>query len=519
MKTFVCILLLWGGIAEAESFQEVTGLWGVEHKHSAGRAGDYHLPEIMGSGVAVFDADGDQWLDLAFVGGASKSLTVYRQIRPRQFRLEQTLPLSAFGMGIAVGDMDNDGDDDLLVTTIGRDGLFLNEAGEFVDVTPRLGSALERWTTSAAFCDLNRDGWLDLYLGGYVAQSDQVCRTGYGARDYCPPNVYAPADDVIYMNQAGNGFQRIAVSPDGPLPALGVVCEDFNSDGVPDIYVANDGTRNLLWLNDGIERADVALPWGVATNLFGQAEAGMGIAVGDVTGDGRKDIFVTHVDRESNTLYARQQNTLFVDASIMTGLAAPSLAFTGFGAALFDIDHDGDLDIAVANGAVRRSRISRDSAFDVVYGQRDHLYERLDDGRFRLVNANDDLAGLRLVSRGLIAADLDRDGGVDLVVSAADGPVRILRNVASKKGRWLAVRLFDTSPTIGARVKVGAISRTVSTATSYLSAYSGPLHFGLGDTPPLPEVSVIWPDGQVEAFRIDGLDREVTLRKGSGFER
>lgn len=519
MKSIVCLLLLWSGLVEAESFRDVTGLWGVEHKHSAGRTGNYHLPEIMGSGVAVFDADGDQWLDLAFVGGASKVLTVYRQTQPKQFQRLQTLPLPAFGMGVAVGDMDNDGDDDLLVTTIARDALFLNEAGEFVDVTPRLGPALERWTTSAAFCDLNRDGWLDLYVGGYVAQSDQTCRTGYGARDYCPPNVYAPTDDIIYMNQAGSGFQRIEVAPDGPLPALGVVCEDFNSDGVPDIYVANDGARNLLWLNDGTERVDVALSWGVATNLFGQAEAGMGIAVGDVTGDGRKDIFITHVDRESNTLYARQQNTLFVDASIMTGLAAPSLAFTGFGAALFDIDHDGDLDIAVANGAVRRSQVSSASDFDVIYGQRDHLYERLDDGGFRLASADSDLAHLRLVSRGLVAADLDRDGGLDLVVSAADGPVRILQNVASKKGRWLAVRLFDTAATIGAEVKVGVISRTVSTATSYLSAYSGPLHFGLGDARFLPEVTVTWPDGRVEAFRLDDLDREVTLRKGGGFER
>ena len=525
MKLILGALVLWAGAATADPFQDVTQLWGIDQVHSAGLAGEFHLPEIMGSGLAVFDADGDHWLDLAFVGGASKSVTVYLQTAPRKFQLSQTLPLTAFGMGIAVGDVDNDGDDDLVVTTTGRDGLFRNEGGEFVDMSSRLGPGSTQWTTSAAFCDLDRDGWLDLYVGGYVQPSDQVCRTGYGARDYCPPNVYAPVDDLIYLNQAGVRFERASVSAGAlsargaRLPALGVVCEDFNADGITDVFVANDGTRNLLWLNDGMQRTDVGLPWGVATNLFGQAEAGMGIAVGDVTGDGRKDIFVTHVDRESNTLYVRQGEALFVDASIMRGLSASSLAYTGFGVAMLDIENDGDLDIAIANGAVRRSGGLDAGEFAAIYGQRDQLYENGDGGVFRLAGTNGDFGRSPRVSRGLIAADLDRDGAVDLVVTTAHGPARVLRNVAASKGRWLAVKLVDSAAVLGAEVTVREITRSVAGATSYLSAYSGPVHFGLGEIESVPDVFVTWPDGQGEVFKLEDLDRQVTLHKGTGFGR
>ena len=514
--------------AAYSEYVDVTDAWGLDYVHKAGFSHQFKLPEIMGSGVAVFDYDADGDLDLLFVGGADRSAVLFAQTEFRQFDRVVTLHLDGFGMGVAVGDVDQDGDPDLYITTTASDRLYLNVGGSFVDVSDRLKANPERWTTSAAFCDVDSDGWLDLYVAGYVVPSShQSCRTGYGQRDYCPPNVYTPVADVLYRNDRKGGFDDVTERSgmtSTTYPGLGVVCQDMNGDGAMDIYVANDSTPNALWLNQGkgkfVERG---LQWGVATNLFGRAEAGMGIAQGDVTGDGVIDLFVTHIDQESNTLYASRGSRHLMDMSIPSGLAAPSLPFTGFGVAMLDVEHDGLIDIAIANGAVRRAGIGRAQQEDWLqtYGQTNLLFRGLAGGRFKIGCNSDDFCDDQGIGRGLVAADIDRDGDLDLIVANAGGRARIYANEMPKVGRWLQVRLKDTRSVSGARVTLRGSGHArvamQTSAGSYLSSVLAPVHFGLGEMV-YDSVYVTWADGTVERYSIAGLDRIVTLRRGEGLK-
>jgi hypothetical protein len=434
------------------------------------------------------------------------------------------------GMGCAVGDIDNDGDPDLYVTNCGPNVLYENQGdGTFRDITARAGVADPRFSSSAAFLDHDRDGRLDLFVASYVEfsiASNRECSRLGGRRDYCGPLSYEPAPDRLFHNEGGGTFRDVtrAAGIDRAFGnGLGVVCADFDGDSWIDIFVDNDATANQLWINRGDGTfEDRALVSGVATNAAGQYEAGMGACAGDFDRDGDFDIFSTHERDETNTLWVHIGAGLFEDATARLGLAAPSLPYTGFGAAWVDFDRDGWLDLSVANGAVRALPALLDAPHP--YHQPDQLF-RNTGGRFVEVTVGAELdGGAPLTGRGLAAGDLDNDGDVDLVVTNNSGPLRVLRNDTPTRGGWLALRLVGTRSgrdAYGSMVAVeldgGArLTARAGTDGGYLSASDPRLYFGLGDAKSIAAVTVRWTSGRVERWRGIEPGKLTTLSEGEG---
>ncbi len=493
----------------------------------------------MGAGVAIFDSDGDGLPDILFAGAPPRGPRLYRQTAGGIYQ-DAThaagLESPGYGMGIALGDIDNDGDLDVYLTHVGRDQLYRNNGdGTFSDITPSSGIDAASWSSSAAFCDIDMDGLLDLYVGSYLrSDAHQRCTTKAGARDYCPPNVYPGVADRLYRNLGNGAFEDTGVSSGiskANSPTLGVVCHDFDSDGRADVFVANDGTPNHLWINQGGGSfAERGTEMGVATNLFGESEAGMGIALGDLNDDLQMDLFLTHVDRESNTLYLSGPNDAMLDATIRSDLGRVSLPLTGFGTAFLDFDLDGDLDLAIANGRVRRPTrtLPAGASFESIYGEPNLLLANDGSGRFEVSCDANPFCADRSVGRGLLAADLDRDGDLDLVLANANGRARVYENRASVTGNWLAVRALVPSP-MTARGKWDAIggvvelqigdrwlARPITHTRSYLSSREATVHFGLGEATQASALVVRWPDGHREAFPVPGINRHLVLVRGEG---
>ncbi|MHC4219827.1 MAG: CRTAC1 family protein, partial [Planctomycetota bacterium] len=389
------------------------------------------------------------------------------------------------------------------------------------------------WSVSASFVDYDRDGRLDIYVADYLLDpNSKRCLDMSGRLDYCGPTACPPAPDKLFHNEGQGRFRDVSKSSGIASVAargLGVVCADLNGDGWDDIYVANDADRNFLWMNqrDGTFE-DAATVLGCAYNRDGSAEAGMGIAIGDVDGDGELDLFVTHLRGETNTFYRAGASGSFQDATDASGLGLSSIGFTGFGTGLIDFDHDADLDLVIVNGAVkRRSRQWPDAATDEfwkIYAEPNLLYVNDGTGRFR--NASKQagpMCGRAEVSRGLAVGDFDGDGDLDLVMTHGGGPGRLFRNDMPKQGRWLMVRAVDPElnrDALGAVVKVSAGGRTLQriilSTFSYASTSAPVAHFGLGSVDRVDEVTVRWPDGMRERFAGPPLDRVVELRRGTG---
>lgn len=447
---------------------------------------------------------------------------------------------TSYGMGIATADVDNDGDVDLLVTNLGRNRLLLNDGGRFNDA---IGSGLDddAWSLSASFADFDQDGLFDVYVANYLAvalgdhdapagQSPLPrCRTAT-RRDYCPPARYLPAADRLYRNLGNGRFEDAAgaLAAAQPRPGMGVVADDFNADGWPDFFVANDGTANDLWLNRGGTFVDAAHAAGVALNGDGEAEASMGVAVADFDGDGWPDLHVAHDRGESNTLYRHlglraalgavgrgaAMRPIFEDASSTVGIAAGSLPRIGFGTGWFDADNDGDLDLFVANGAVDFGGRPPGTGLR----QRNQLWLLGSDGRYRLAATSISLG--EGVSRGAAFGDLDNDGDIDVVVANNNGPAQLLRN-DSPKAHWLGLDLRNDhgGPAIGAKARLEEAGvpnpwRSVRTDGSYASAQDPRLLFGRGDAAAPVAVVVVWPNGATERFGQLTTGRYHMLRQG-----
>ncbi len=350
-------------------FVEITDAVGLDFTHASGVAGEYLLPEAVGSGGTLFDYDDDGDLDVYLVD--SGSLKPGAPARPnRLFRHEPDGSLhevtgesglgdTGYGMGVAIGDLDNDGDRDVFVTNYGEDRLYRNEGdGTFVDITGAAGIEGSAFSTSAIFFDYDGDGLLDLYVATYVESLLKACADTAGRIEYCGPATFRGQPDILYHNEGDGRFADVSEAAGIAAVAtkgLGVVSADFNADGHPDLFVANDGEKNDLWINrdDGtFENRAVAM--GMAFNAFGKPEASMGIALGDVDGDLQLDVFLTHLARETNTIYRSLGAVGMQDHTALSGLGPDSLPFTGFGTGFADIDHDGDLDLLVANGRVTR---------------------------------------------------------------------------------------------------------------------------------------------------------------------
>lgn len=545
--------------AAPQMFEEFSTRLGVSFVHDAGSPGRYFMPEIMGSGCALFDYDNDGRLDIYLIhngGPNGKRNQLFHQEVDGTFRDASAgsgLDVTGNGMGVAIGDVNNDGFPDLLLTEYGRIRLFLNNGnGTFRDATAESGLDDPGWATSAAFVDFDRDGFLDLAVTNYVAYSrGRWCAASDGRQDYCNPNAFDGAVSRLYRNRGrpvldtnvsatraapGVRFDDVtATSGLSSIPSagLGVFCGDFDGDGWPDLFIANDGRRNFLWINhhDGTF-VEEGLQRGIALNTMGTPEGNMGIAIGDIDGDGLLDLFVTHLYSERHTLWLQGPRGVFQDRTAARGLTSARWRGTGFGAVMADFDLDGALDLAIVNGGVKRGPIpprgDSPRAFAVFwdrYAQRNQLFHN--DGHAGMVDVSEEnpaFCRTPAVGRGLAVGDFDNDGRPDLLVTSIGAPARLYRNIVAHPGHWLIVRAVD--PTLGGRdaygaqITVEAAGRQhvgwVNPGFSYLCSNDPRAHFGLGTANRIETMRVQWPDGATESFDEHAVDRILTLRKGSG---
>jgi hypothetical protein len=532
---------------------------GLRFRHFTGATGEFFMPEIMGAGVALFDYDNDGDLDVYLVQGTTFDPTqdprrakfppplgwkpgnrLFRNLLSETGKLQfEDVTEKAgvghigYGMGVAVGDYDNDGFQDLYVTNFGHNVLYHNNGdGTFTDVTAQAGVDDPRWSASAAWVDFDRDGHLDLFVANYLdfnVKGNKQCYVSTGERDYCTPKMYQPVPGRLFRNRGDGTFEDVTEAAGigaAVGPGLGVVCADFNGDGWPDIYVANDGAAAHLWINqrNGTFK-ERSLLSGTAYNAEGAPQAGMGVAAGDFDNDGDEDILKTNLSNEGCNLYVNDGRGNFYDASTELGLLLPTFPYTGFGTEWIDYDNDGRFDLFIANGAVNRMKSLRGSVYP--FNQPNQLFHNEGDGKkFREVTG---VAGPALalsdVSRGAAFGDIDNDGAIDIVVANNNGPARLLLNQTRSVNRnhWLLVRLEAANVNrfgIGARIEVHQrgrkLVRRAHTDSSYLSANDVRVHFGLGEDAKIDGLVVYWPDGRSEAWDKVQADRIVTLRQGTG---
>ena len=531
----VCSLFLTldGVASSAIRFREVSVEWGIGFRHHHGGSGDFYLIETMGAGVVALDYDGDGDDDLFFVQSGELPGTGRRQHRSVLYRNDGAgrfaevsagsgVELDVYGMGAAAGDIDGDGDLDLYVTCFGADRLLRNNGdGTFTDVTEASGVANPDWGASASFADVDRDGDLDLYVTNYVDftfDNNPPCGLPTrGLRSYCHPDVYDGLPDRFFRNRGDGTFEEATAEAgfgEANGKGLGVIFGDIDRDGWTDLYVANDLTANFLFHNRGNGTfEEIALVSGVAFDERGEAEAGMGVELGDVDDNGYPDIIVTHVDEQTNALYSNTGSGLFIDRRWLAQLAEPSYYMVGFGVALADLDHDGDSDVAIANGHIAHN--ADEWGTGTSFRQRNQVMENLGGGRFREVTD----AGLDVVlsSRGLAAADFDGDGDVDLAISNSNDRAEVYENVSRSVGGWLQVEVVGGGPSVGTGLELVAGGRLqrreVRASSSYMSQNSAVVHFGLGGASRVESLRLWWLDGERRELRDLPVGRRLRVER------
>jgi hypothetical protein len=526
--------------AQPPWFEDVTGRVGLKFTHDCGPLPPaYFMPQITGSGCAFFDFDGDGKLDIYLIhngGPNGKKNQLFHQEQDGSFRdvsANSGLDVAGYGMGVAIGDVNNDGKPDVLLTEYGRTRLFLNEGGgHFREVTKEAGLDNPLWATAAAFFDYDRDGWLDLIVVNYVDYDPSVSCTGRGSeRDFCGPRLFKGTVARLYRNLGAKSdarFEDVTLKAGlgtGKGKGLGVLCADFNGDGWPDIFVANDQMPNFLWINNKNGTfTEEALSRGLAQPMGGVAAGNMGIAWADVDGNGLPDLFVTHIIDETHTLWQQTTRGFFEDRTVSSGLSA-GWRSTGFGTSFVDFDRDGWPDLVFVNGGViRNPNADRSAPFWHQYTERNQLYANLGRGKFRdISDANPALCGFPNVGRGLAVGDFDNDGAPDLLITEVGGQARLMRNVAPANGHWLTVRAMIPSlkrDAYGAEVTVRAGEkaywRLLNPGYSYCSSNDPRCHFGLGPNARYDVIEVLWPDGRAETFPGGSADRPIELRQGEG---
>lgn len=543
-------------------FDEVAAAVGLKFQHYNGMTGKLLLPEIMGSGAALFDFDNDGDLDVFLVQGSvlepsdkpARTLFPWRapvEPRGKLFRNDLTIrkdgrptlkftdvteqsgiAASGYGMGVIVGDVNNDGWPDLYLCNLGPNHLYLNNGnGTFTDVTKRAGVDDLRWSTSAAFVDYDRDGWLDLMVVNYAdftVAGSPTCYADTTVKDYCGPRSFRRVGNRLFRNKGDGTFADVTAAAGVAKEfghGLGVITADFDDDGWMDIYVANDGDPNQLWINqkDGTFKNEALLA-GAAVNRDGVAEAGMGVDAGDFNGDGTDDIFITHLMEETNTLYVNLGRAIFEDRTREASLGLPGSRLTGFGTLFFDYDNDGWLDLLVVNGAVRLLPELAHKGDPYPLGQPNQLFHNNGKGQFAEVSEQ---AGqtfrLLEVSRGAAFGDVDNDGDTDVLISNNNGPARLLINRVGNRNHWLGLRLLgkkENRDMLGARVEIvvntrRVLSRRARTDGSYCSSQDPRVLVGIGPSERVEAVRVRWPDGSVEEWRSPPINRYLTLKEGA----
>jgi hypothetical protein len=532
-------------------FEDVTAARGLDFLHDAGPAGTYFMPQIIGSGCALFDYDNDGRLDIYLLhNGGPKSSSRNRLFhqepdgRFHDISAGSGLDIAGYGMGVAIGDVNNDGYPDVFVSEYGGAHLFLNVGqGRFREVTQDAGIEHLLWGVSCAFVDYDRDGWLDLVVVNYLdADPTRPCRLAGGQRDYCGPTQFPGTVTNLYRNRGGPvgkplqrvQFEDVTLSSGLgklPGPGLGVACADFDGDGWCDLFVANDAKPNRLWINqrNGTFK-DEAVARSIACNNLGIPQGNMGVAIGDTDADGLFDIFVTHLTEETHTLWRQAPRGHFQDRTGAAGLIRSRWRGTGFGTVFADFDLDGCPDLALVNGRVMRGPPQGEEILGPYwsrYAERNQLFANDGTGQFHDVSpTNDAFCGAPGIHRALAVGDIDNDGAPDLLVTAVAGPARLYRNVAPRQGHWLAVRVLDPvlrRDAYGAVITVCAGERRwvqpFNPGYSFLCSNDPRVHFGLGSADWVDGVTVRWPDGAEETFPGTAADRLVVLRKGEGGAR
>ena len=522
-------------------FRDITQAAGLRFVHNSGAFGKKYLPETMGAGAAFLDYDGDGWQDIFLVNGMDWPGHLRRHTTPKLYRNNRDgtftdvtaragLAVEHYGLGVAVGDFDNDGHDDLFVTALGQNRLFRNSGnGTFTDVTRAAGLwGPQEFSTSAAWVDYDRDGHLDLVVANYVQwspQTDLFCTLDGTAKSYCTPESYKGASPRLWHNRGNGTFEdatRKAGLFDPSSKGLGVAILDYDQDGWPDILIANDTEPNKLYRNNGngtfTEKGVLA---GVGFSEEGVARAGMGADAADYDRSGYPSVVISNFSNQMLALYHNEGNGLFVDEAPRSEVGRASLLTLGFGCFFFDYDLDGWLDLFVANGHIENEieRIQK----RVTYAQPLHLFRNLGQGTFQEVTGQ---AGRALsvprVARGAAYADIDNDGALDLLITTNGGAPVLLRN-AGATHHSLRVRLVGARSNrdgIGAVVRVSPGGATqwqmLRSGSSYLSQSELVLTFGLGQQAAADAIEVRWPSGQVDKFGRTVADQILTIQEGRG---
>ena len=520
---------------------DVTAQAGLHFRHNSGAYGGKLLPETLGAGCAFLDYDGDGWQDILLINGCDwpghkkvrSTLRLYRNNRDGTFAdvtAHSGLDVELYGMGVAVGDYNNDGFSDILITCVGQNRLFRNTGkGTFVDVTNASGlGKREGFSTSALWFDYDRDGLLDLFVCNYVKWSpehDVFCSLDGKHKSYCTPEAYRGATCWLFHNRGNGTFEDVTAASgifDSSSKSLGVALIDSNRDGWPDLLVANDTQPNKLYRNqhNGTFK-DAAVDAGLAFSSEGKARAGMGVDVGDFENSGVPGIAITNFDNEMTGLY-RANGKAFEDVAPQSGVGMASKNSLGFGCAFLDINLDGWLDLAVANGHIDET--VRNIRGNVGYAQPPQLFLNNGKGGFRDVASD---AGGHFdqpkVGRGLAFGDFDRDGDLDLLITTNNGPAYLYRNDQVAGNRSIRFRLVGTKSNreaIGATVRVfaGGVtqSRTVKSGSSYLSQSELPVTFGLEKRDRIEKMVIDWPSGRTEEYKSLVAGRCYVCTEGKG---
>jgi enediyne biosynthesis protein E4 len=534
------------GAGQTVIFKDIARSAAIHFIHDNAATAEKYLIETMGSGCGWIDYDRNGWMDLYLVNGAATKLyTPKTPLRSALYRnngdgtftdITEHAGVGAeglFGMGIAVGDYDNDGFSDLMVLGYGRSILYHNDQdGTFSDVTARAGvSNAEKWGSSAAWFDYNGDGHLDLAIANYVAWSPEnnlwCGEHKPGHRGYCHPNKFPGQRPTLYRNNGDGTFADVSESSKvglKPSSGLGIVTFDFDNDGWQDIFIANDANPNFLFRNnhDGTFR-EIAYLAGVAVSDNGKAEAGMGVDAADTTGSGWSDLFVTHLDYEHARLYRSLRDGSFEDATFSAKLGYATFRYSGFGTRFIDYDNDGFQDIFMANGHIL-DNIELQHA-DIRYAEPKLLYRNNGHGIFENVS---DKLGLDLqlprVSRGAAVGDFDNDGDLDILVSNNGQAPQLFENENETSNHWLQIDLEGTRSNrdgVGARVKVVCGDLILydqrKGGMSYQSAQSPRLHFGLGSREKVDSIEIHWPGGTVDKLQSIEANQIIRVKEGAGF--
>ena len=546
----------------APVFEDVTDKTALAaFQHHAGSAAKDYIFDVPSGGVAIFDYDGDGLPDIYLLNGSTLAIERSKGKAPRaalyrnlgNWKFEDVtdkagLANERWGMGVAVGDYDNDGKPDVYVSNFGVSRLYHNNGnGTFTDVAEKLGVARKGWSTGATWGDYDGDGRLDLFVPGYLqidfndlprnpseankpgAVGQNFCQFR-GAPVMCGPRSLPGEGDTLYHQKPDGTFEDVSVKAGVSDPqkyyGFSSAFVHINEDNLLDLIVVNDSTPKLLYINKGDGTfEETGYPSGVALNENGREQAGMGLAVGDYDNDGRVDFHITNFSDDSNVLYHNDGEGNFTDVTFLAGLGEVTLPFLGWGTIFVDYDNDGWKDVMVVNGHVYPT--VDEHQWGTSYKQQPLLFRNLKNGKFERVGAAPG-SGLAYAwcSRGLAAGDLDGDGRVDLVVNNVDSKPAVLKNVTTPAGHWLDIHLIGDVTKKSPRDATGAIAyltadkvrqrQDVLSGASYASQSDETLHFGLGAATTVEKLEIRWPDGSTESVDVSGVDRKLTIVEGKG---